>query len=331
MIEAFHRTIRTGNQNSYKFALGRAVIEEYEGDVHIFISKLAARIAGYYYRNLQVFKLRETNNPGQQPTATKVLQGLIKSRYGDSRVPKRMSKQFREYYASKLVLPPKGWGRSVFAYVLPCWQGATKNDRGYYNYPSSGANEFFEYSIDEGMIRLSSGFAETIDSHRATLLSLVILEWARFLEKFNHTPNLVSKLGTKKPLRRLSKFRKLFLSTLAMEPRVCQICGGRLQEENFTLDHVVPFDYVFSDEIWNLVPAHRSCNSRKGARVGSERMISRLSDRNRLLWDSDDVFVKKWVRASGESAAELEYTLFSMVDSALRAGFSQIDDSEFCG
>lgn len=329
MIEAFHRAIRTGNQNSYKFALGRAIIEEYEGDNKILLPNLVVRIAGYYYKNLQVFKLRETNNPDQEPTAAKILRRLIKMKYGPLPAPKRMSKQFRDIYAAKLLSPPPGWGHSIFTYVLPCWVGATKSARGYYNYPNIGANDFFDYSLDKKIIRLSSRFAETIGSHRSTLLGIVILEWAKFLEKFNQTPNLVSKLSTEKPLRRLSRFRNLFLDTPIMSSAVCHICGNRLLQKDFTLDHVVPFEYIFCDEIWNLVPAHRCCNSRKGARVGSEQMIRRLVERNCSLWDSEITIIKKWLCASGESAAALEHTLITMASSALKAGFSQVDDSEF--
>jgi 5-methylcytosine-specific restriction endonuclease McrA len=331
MIETFHRAIRTGNQNTYKFALGRAIVEVYKGDNILFIEDLAGRFADYYYKNLHVFKLRETNNPNQEPTAYKILRRMIEDNYGELPAPKRMPTQFRNDYIAKLLSPSPSWGRSVFTYVLPCWQGASKDAHGYYDYPRIGSNDFFDYSLDEGILRLSQGFAEIIGKHRSTLLALVILEWVKFLEKFNQTPNLVLKLDGNKPLRRLSRFRKLFLSTPAMKPCVCQICGNQLPENDFTLDHVVPFDFVFSDEIWNLIPAHRGCNSKKGARVGSERMIRNLVERNELLWDSEDAPIREWMRASGDSAVAIEQKLITKVISALRAGFPQVDESEFLG
>jgi 5-methylcytosine-specific restriction endonuclease McrA len=276
-----------------------------------------------------VFKLRETNNPSQEPTATLILQRLIKDRYGDRIPPKRISKRFREDFAGKLVEPPAGWGHSVFTYVLPCWQGATKNARGYYVYPKLGSNDFFKYSVDDGTLNLSHKFEETLKQHRSTLISLVILEWARFLEKFNQTPNLISKLSPKKPLRRLSKFRPIFKETIIMKAGICHLCRKPIPKGDLTLDHIIPFDYIYADDLWNLVPAHRRCNSKKGARVGSDRMIQELIERNNLFWDQKDTAAQKWMQFSGESAKDLENKIVSFADMAINAGFKQVSNEEF--
>ena len=329
MIEAFHRAVSTGNQNTYKFALGRAIIGEYKGDPRIPLSLIARRFAEYYYKNQLIFKLHETNNPSQEPTAVLILRKLVKDKYGDLPPPNRIKKKFLDDFAGKLLIPPPEWGHSVFTYVLPCWQGAAKNSRGYYDYPQIGSNDFFSYSRDEGFIVLNPEFSETIEMHRSTLLSLVILEWGRFLEKFNQTPNLISKLSTKKPIRRLSKFRVIFEQTPSMKANVCHLCGAQISEKEFTQDHIVPFNYVYSDDLWNLVPAHRSCNSKKGARVGSKRMIRELIKRNYLLWYLQDTLAQKWVRSYAESVKSLENRLMLIADAAIKAGFPLAKDSDF--
>lgn len=329
MIEAFHRAVSTGNQNTYKFALGRVILEEYRGDACISLIAIARKFADYYYKNHIVFKLRETNNPVQEPTATLILRKLIKEKYGDHPPPNRLTKKFRVVFAGKLLNPPPKLGRSAFTYVLPCWQGATRNVRGYYDYPPEGSNDFFSYSRDEGYIDLKASFIKTIEKHRSILLSLVILEWGRFLEKFNQTPNLISKLSGKKPTRRLSKFRTIFLQTPTMRAKTCHLCGSLISEKDLTLDHIIPFDYVYSDELWNLVPAHRACNSKKGASVGSVQMVNRLIARNRLLWELHDTPAQKWIRSSGESVKALENKIRSHADSAIKSGFKRVRDSDF--
>jgi len=328
VIEAFHKAISTGNQNTYKFALGRAVIEEFGNDRIIPLIALAGRFADYYFKNHQEFKLRETNNPSQDPTATLILRKLIKYRYGDRIPPKRMPKKFREDFAEKIVNPPSGWGHSVFTYVLPCWQGAAMNTRGYYEYPRSGSNDFFEFSIDDGLIILTNDFVATLDHHKSTLLSMVILEWARFMEKFNHTPNLISKLSPKKPYRRISKFRSIFKETPALKIGLCHLCKQPLLKADFTLDHMIPFDYVYTDDLWNLVPAHRKCNSKKGARVGSDRMIRKLIERNNVLWDLRGSAAQKWIQSSAESANGLESNIILVANAAKKAGFEKVTDQE---
>lgn len=43
----------------------------------------------------------------------------------------------------------------------------------------------------------------------------------------------------------------------------CGYCGGYAD----SVDHIVPYSQSGSNDMWNLVAACRSCNSRKGARV----------------------------------------------------------------
>ncbi|MFC1816514.1 HNH endonuclease [Thermodesulfobacteriota bacterium] len=329
MIEAFQRAVSSANQNTYKFALGRAIIEEYKGNLHIPLSLIASRFAEYYYKNQIVFKIHETNNPSQEPTAVLILRKLVKNKYGDFPPPHRITKKFRDDFAGKLLNPPTDWGHSVFTYVLPCWQGAKKNSRGYYDYPRIGRNDFWDYSMDDGFIALIPEFAKTIDLYRSILLSLVILEWASFLEKFNQTPNLISKLSAKKPLRRLSKFRIIFEQVPRLKANVCHLCRTHIPLNDFTLDHIIPYDYVYSDDLWNLVPAHRNCNSKKGARIGSKRMIRELIERNYLLWNFQETLTQKWIRSYAASGISLENKILSIIDAAIKAGFSQVKDSDF--
>lgn len=46
----------------------------------------------------------------------------------------------------------------------------------------------------------------------------------------------------------------------------CAYCSCELDEETFTVDHKVPVSKGGTDDLENLVPACRSCNSSKGAR-----------------------------------------------------------------
>ena len=50
---------------------------------------------------------------------------------------------------------------------------------------------------------------------------------------------------------------------------VCQICGNGFTKDDLPVtDHVVPRGLGASDDLSNLLPAHRSCNGRKGGRLG---------------------------------------------------------------
>lgn len=60
----------------------------------------------------------------------------------------------------------------------------------------------------------------------------------------------------------------------------CHICGRKINRRLHnshpmgpTLDHIVPIDDGGADAAWNLAPAHRRCNSRKGTRGGGQLLL----------------------------------------------------------
>jgi hypothetical protein len=219
-----------------------------------------------------------------------------------------------------------GGGRSFFSYVLSCWQGASRNQRGYYVHPKLGINEFFSYDVIKKEIELTEPFIACINDHRETLRNLNVLEWAQFLEKFNLSPNLITKLMLKRPGRRLHKFRRMFRTLPELGSTTCFLCEKELASD-FTLDHVVPFDFVYTDELWNLVPAHRVCNSTKGGKVGSVTLIQRLAARNDLLYESavnGQKILRPWISDQFQSASEMHERIQQLARDSVASGYEWI-------
>lgn len=62
--------------------------------------------------------------------------------------------------------------------------------------------------------------------------------------------------------------RQIRAAVWAMSNGACSYCGCQTNPfDDFTVDHVHPVILGGTDDIENLVPACRSCNARKGARV----------------------------------------------------------------
>jgi len=71
------------------------------------------------------------------------------------------------------------------------------------------------------------------------------------------------------PVRRDRKHSKYSDAVMELYQGKCDLCGDLGAD---TIDHVVPVAWGGADHPSNLVPAHRSCNSRKGAdRPGREQ------------------------------------------------------------
>ena len=62
----------------------------------------------------------------------------------------------------------------------------------------------------------------------------------------------------------------------------CFICGEPIQGQP-DIDHVIPWSYMYSDDIWNLVFTHKECNVSKSNNIPNEYDISKLQNRNNNL------------------------------------------------
>lgn len=67
-------------------------------------------------------------------------------------------------------------------------------------------------------------------------------------------------------------------------PPVCHLCGGQIDltlphndSRAWTLDHIESLmsNYERAHDVSNLAPAHRGCNSSKGAREGARMNVRR--------------------------------------------------------
>ena len=47
----------------------------------------------------------------------------------------------------------------------------------------------------------------------------------------------------------------------------CHLCGGQIETGQWSIDHVVPRSKGGTNDLWNLRPAHKRCNYRKGNRT----------------------------------------------------------------
>ena len=65
----------------------------------------------------------------------------------------------------------------------------------------------------------------------------------------------------------------------------CFYCNQRLRVKRGepARDHVIPFDYVLSDELYNSVPSCQSCNSTKSNRLPDKVIFDKVIERNKTL------------------------------------------------
>lgn len=114
---------------------------------------------------------------------------------------------------------------------------------------------------------------------------MINYRWGLILESFNNSPRISKKVKIidENEIKRSSLNRFKRYLDLENSEHNCFICGENIPEGEVSIDHVIPWGYLYSDDIWNLVYVHRSCNSQKGIIIPNEQDINRLKARNRRL------------------------------------------------
>jgi CRISPR/Cas system Type II protein with McrA/HNH and RuvC-like nuclease domain len=104
------------------------------------------------------------------------------------------------------------------------------------------------------------------------------------LEGFNYSPRISRKVraidedGIKRAS--LKKFHKHLDLMNVNGERLCFYCGKKIADNEISVDHVIPWSFMFTDDLWNLVYCHKGENSEKSNRLPNEIDIERLEQRN---------------------------------------------------
>lgn len=113
--------------------------------------------------------------------------------------------------------------------------------------------------------------------------------WAQLLEKFNSSPRIALKIkgisDAKLKRNSLKKYANFLISQMEDNKITDFYTGEVLNSKDVSVDHVIPWSYIYGDDIWNLVLTSRRENSKKNNNILSEEIISKLEKRNEELLD----------------------------------------------
>lgn len=272
-IQDFADIIRNGSMdNTYKMAWGRALVEycvSTDTNEPIHFSQLAPLIFKYYWDQTIFFNLR------QSPQLLKpavILQLVIKE----------ISK-----YQSEYGYKPGRFIKVEDKINIPIDEvcAALKSDV-CHRFLKVGKQTYDIYDLDLNQLMLQIKKPETIKLYSDLLFELINYRWTQKLEEFNAAPRLSQKVrGTDRDQIKRTSLRK-FHKYLDLENpnRISFVSGVEIPEQELSVDHVIPWSYMYSNDLWNLVYVSKSENSVKNNRLPTESMIKKLKERNgRLL------------------------------------------------
>ena len=271
-IEQFAFLIRNGDmQNTYKAGWARAIVESCELNPKAAVfhfEELAQKVFGYYWNQSIFFSLEQGPNPKKRPEIHQIVVEEIQ-RYQQSYgyKPELFSR-----IENRIDVPVTRISSVLTKDV--CWR-----------FLKVAEETYNIYDLDRENLTISVLQPELLRKHANTLFDLINYRWTQKLEEFNHVPRVSKKVqGTdRKGIRRgsLAKFQKYL--DLENPNRECFITGAPLSKNNLSIDHVLPWSYLYSDDLWNLVYVDKHRNSSKSNQIPDESQIKKLENRNRRL------------------------------------------------
>lgn len=275
--------------NTYKMAWGKAITEiavEHEveslkvstGIVEVQLRDIAKKVLHYYFEQTIFFDLQQSSNPVKPPVLITIVKVLI-SNYQTYTGNAKPVKWFRSNIESVC--------SSQYEKAINATVKALKTDVSYRFLRVEGkeVEEVYHYEQKADSLFMRAESILALKQNSLIVFDAINYRWTQMLENFNHSPRLSKKIRIidedqvrRKPLGKYTSYLEVENSE-----RLCFLCGERIENQTPAIDHVIPWSYLYSDDIWNLVFAHQSCNSSKSNIIPSEVMIQRLEVRNKLL------------------------------------------------
>lgn len=275
--------------NTYKMAWAKAITEisveyaratpqEVEGLVEVQLREIAKKVLRYYFEQTIYFNLQQSSNPVKPPIVVTIAKNLIGSYQVKSGILKPV-----KWFRSNLELVCK----SDYEKAINATVKALKSDVSFRFLRIEGKeiDGVYQYEQKADSLYIQEVNLLALKENRLIVLDAINYRWTQMLENFNHSPRLSKKVRIidedkvrRKPLGKFAPY-------LGIENPECKcfICGVEINNETPAIDHVIPWSYLYSDDIWNLVFAHQSCNSSKSNVIPNEAMIHRLEERNIVL------------------------------------------------
>lgn len=286
MLKDFKKVIRECEySNTYKMAWSKAIIElsnKYFDNTNEYIElslfDIAKKMFKYYWDQTIFFNLFQSA-PNQPPiilTEVKRIIALYKNKIIEFK-PIVFEKAF-SYFDDNI---KKEYDKSI----KKCISNIKVNVMPFFLNLNSIKYNFYQIDNLNNKIIIKGTFLKELYDNQEDLFDLINYRWSMMLENYNSCPRIAKKVRIMDEQKIERKSLKIFDKFLDLEneKHVCFICGKEINEQELSRDHVIPWSYMYSDDLWNIVYVHKNCNSSKSNITPSLHTINNLKERNNKL------------------------------------------------
>ncbi len=133
--------------------------------------------------------------------------------------------------------------------------------------------------------------------YKIILNAAVNYELTKYLEKINkYFPQVAKAVLIDIPRENLPKKEKAEYDKLykSLNSFTCFYCNKEFDIKEQARDHVIPFDYVLSENLYNSIPSCKICNSKKSNLLPCREILEEIILRNKNLENKTDYSEKEF-------------------------------------
>ncbi|MFX1569664.1 MAG: HNH endonuclease [Promethearchaeota archaeon] len=272
-------------------------LDEDDDLIKIELKKIAERFLNYYWNHSFYFNLKQ--GP-VKPTIVNITEELI-----NTYIESTKSNQPIRYEKKKVHLAIENDIYRVISEIVPI----LKKDVSYRFLELRGENLkwMYDYQKNSDYLLIKKRYLKILKENCEILYPLINSRWAQIVESFDYSPRINKKVKFLDDKDYVRSPLKKFHTWLDKEniDHSCFICDKEILDKELSLDHVIPWSYLFEDNLWNLVYVHKKCNSTKSNMIPNKIEIEKLENRNQRLLqilDKEGFFGK--VKMKGKVIAE---------------------------
>jgi hypothetical protein len=287
-IESFLSVVRQSSmENTYKTAWAKAIVEvcndhymnnnNTPNTVIFDLEQIAWKVYKYYWNQIFFFGMEDnflihSQNPNKKPEIVTLVKNDILLYCQERGNKPEFFEKLPDFFLSKVKISK----------VI----STLKKDVSW-RFLNLKYEEVPLYQYNPKGNTLTVPHLDYIFNYTDILLESINYRWSSVLEKFNPgLPNVCGKVRLQNDLEiRRSNLKKFIPRLKLQNPNlICSICDKKIEDEKqISVDHVIPWSYLYSDDLWNFLIAHKGCNSSKSNIIPAEDMIVKLEKKNSEL------------------------------------------------
>jgi hypothetical protein len=243
-------------------------IEKTDKQLQVNLNFIAIRYIRYYWEFLFKFKLKQSHSP-LDANINSILRKVNK----EPKTPSLELLASEEFNELRKEVINKSIKPEVLIHLDPMGDLYKRNER-------------------SNLITIDVSLINFFKNQKGIMLSALNFIITRYLEKINFVPRIAEKVAGSIPRTNLKNKEKTIL--LELHDDYCFYCQAK-SEKVYNMDHVIPFNYLYQTEIFNIVPACNICNSSKNDRLPTLEIFERVVERNKKLSLRTD-YTDEWYR-----------------------------------